>query len=209
MDDVNDDFRFVGAEAEVESDNWLARPIVAKRRRPKAYRDRRLDDRIRRERTRTEAALLAKARRAGVPAPVVYDIDGANHTLRMQRIRGPTLRDVLRDRPDEAGRWLAEWGRHVGRLHAAGLVHGDLTSSNAIVADGRLVLVDFGLAERSGELEDHGVDLVLAQRTIQSTHPATADAWFRRFLDGYAETNADAESVVKRMHEIRGRARYV
>ncbi len=209
MDDVNDAFRFVGAEAEVESGRWLARDVVAKRRRPKSYRDRRLDDRIRGERTRTEAALMAKARRAGVPVPVIYDVDGADHTLRMQRIHGPTLREVLKDRPEEAARWLQEWGAHVGRLHTAGVVHGDLTSSNAIVHDDRLVLIDFGLAQRSGELEDHGVDLVLVQRTIQSTHPTTAEAWFERFLDGYTTTNQNAERVVERMHEIRGRARYV
>lgn len=209
MDDVNDPFRFVGAEAEVESGRWLGRPTVAKRRRPKSYRDPRLDDRIRRERTRTEAALLAKARRAGVPVPVVYDVDRTDHTLRMERIRGPTLRDLLKDRPGEAARWLSAWGRHVGRLHTAGVVHGDLTSSNALVDGDRLVLVDFGLAQRSEDLEDHGVDLVLVQRTIQSTHPTTADAWFARFLDGYAEGNADADRVVKRMHDIRGRARYV
>lgn len=209
MDDVNDDFRFVGAEAEVETSSWLARPVVAKRRVPKTYRDPRLDDRIRRERTRTEAALLAKARRAGVPVPVVYDVDHGEHTLRMQRIPGPTLRDVLKERPDEAARWLTQWGQHVGRLHTAGLVHGDLTSSNAIVHDDRLVLLDFGLAQRSAELEDHGVDLVLVERTLQSTHPTTADAWFRRFLDGYGRSNPDGDRVVKRMHEIRGRARYV
>lgn len=209
MDDIDDGFRFVGAEAEVESASWLARNVIAKRRVAKTYRDRRLDDRIRRERTRAEAALLAAARRAGVPVPLVYDVDATDHVLRMERVRGPTLRQALEERPEEAAKWLADWGRQVGRLHAAGLVHGDLTSSNAIVAADRLVLIDFGLSHRSQDVEDHGVDLVLVERTLQSTHPTTSATWFGRFLQGYAETNPAAEQVERRMREIRGRARYV
>ncbi len=40
-------------------------------------------------------------------------------------------------------------GRLIGKLHAHGIVHGDLTTSNMIInPEGKIVLVDFGLGKR-------------------------------------------------------------
>jgi TP53 regulating kinase-like protein len=183
--------------------------VVTKTRLAKRYRVPALDDRIRRERLRTEAALLSAARRAGVPVPLVLDVDTANHLLVLQRIAGPTLRQALAESPDRAADLLTTWGGWIGRLHEAGIVHGDLTTSNAIVGGDGIVLIDFGLAARSNDVEDRGVDLVLVQRTLESTHPSEAEAWFARVAAGYTDAVADGQHALDRMREIRGRARYV
>lgn len=66
-------------------------------------------------------------------------------------------------------------GKSVGELHASGVVHGDLTTSNLILreTDGELevVLIDFGLGSVSVSEEDMAVDLYVLERAFASTHP--------------------------------------
>jgi len=66
-------------------------------------------------------------------------------------------------------------GKSVGELHASGVVHGDLTTSNLILREthGRMevVLIDFGLGSVSVSEEDMAVDLYVLERAFASTHP--------------------------------------
>src|SRR5580658_1783621 len=64
-----------GAEASIRRVDWLGFAAILKDRDPKSYRPKALDERLRKERTRNEARLLADARRAGVRTPLVYDVD--------------------------------------------------------------------------------------------------------------------------------------
>ena len=50
------------------------------------------------------------------------------------------------------------------------LVHGDLTTSNFIINDDKLVLIDFGLAYHSDRMEDKAVDIRLIKEIISSAH---------------------------------------
>jgi len=143
-----------GAEAVISSVEWRGRPAVEKLRVPKGYRDPRLDDELRRARIRKEAKLFAEARAAGVPVPVLYDVDLAGHRLVMERIDGPTLKEVLRS-PGDHGSLCEEIGRLVAKLHSSGLVHGDLTTSNMLLAGGRVHLIDFSLGEKTDGRRDH------------------------------------------------------
>jgi len=199
---------FVGAEAEVRESAYLGRATVQKRRVAKNYRRGDLDERIRRERTKAEAALLAEAGAAGVPVPRVLDIDLHHSILEIEAVTGEQLRVILeRDGPDAADLCRA-FGAVVGRLHGAGIVHGDLTTSNVIVRGGRPVLIDFGLAQRSEELEDRGVDLHLVERTYESTHPGHTPL-FDAFMQGYRSSFPQAEAALARMEDIKARGRYV
>lgn len=198
---------YLGAEAEILAETFAGRPSVAKVRTRKAYRHPDLDARLRRERTRLEASLLVEARAAGVPVPSIVDVDVAAATIRMRRVGGPRLREAIEERPEEAVQWSRRWGALVGRLHAAGLVHGDLTTSNVHLEDGELVLLDFGLAARGVGDEERGVDLHLVERTFESTHPGR-EGLFEAFLEGYRSALPRAEVGIRRMAEIKARARY-
>src|SRR3989304_4815556 len=55
----------------------------------------------------------------------------------------------------------SEIGRIVGVMHKNGIMHGDLTTSNFIVSNGKMFVLDFGLANKTKKPEDHAVDLRL------------------------------------------------
>jgi len=185
-----------GAEAVVEFDNGTA----VKRRLSKWYRVPALDSRLIAERTRAEARLIAAARRAGVPTPVIRDITG--DSIIMERVNGELLTNAL------SAAHLKEAGRMVGKLHCAGIMHGDLTTSNMILQDGRCVLIDFGLAQVSSEIEQRGVDIHVLFQTLVSTTP-DSEALKAAFVQGYRETFAGADDVIAREHEIELRGRYL
>ncbi len=76
-----------GAEAVVYlQEGPEGKRALVKERVPKAYRHKEIDERIRRERNRTEARLMSEARRAGVPTPIIYDVE--EFKLKMQFIEG-------------------------------------------------------------------------------------------------------------------------
>lgn len=197
----------LGAEAEILEEEFLGQEAIAKRRLPKTYRHPELDARIRRERTRLEATLLSEARHAGVAVPAVLDIDEAHATLRLQRVPGRTLRELMVADAKAAPTWARRFGDALGRLHAAGLVHGDPTTSNAHGVDEHVVLLDFGLGGRSHDVEDLGVDIHLVERTFEASHPERPDLW-HAFVEGYRGALPNAERVLRRMDEIKSRARY-
>jgi len=185
-----------GAEAVVE----IREEDVVKHRVSKRYRNLALDRRLITERTRAEARLIATARRAGVPTPVIRDITA--DTIVMERIRGDLLKYVTT--PENVG--LA--GEAVGRLHGAGIVHGDLTTSNMIVRDGQCVLIDFGLASTSPEVEARGVDLHVFFQTLAST-TEDFDELKVAFIEGYAGAFPGADEILSREHEVELRGRYL
>ena len=174
-----------------------------KHRVSKQYRVSALDKRLITERTRAEARLIHAARRGGVPTPVMSDI--TDNAITMEQVQGTLLtRDLT-------GENLREAGRMVGRLHSAGIVHGDLTTSNLIVreSDRKCVLIDFGLAQVTQEVEQRGVDLHVLYQTLKSTAPDRSYELKIAFDEGYGETFAGAGEVIAREHEIELRGRYL
>jgi N6-L-threonylcarbamoyladenine synthase/protein kinase Bud32 len=99
----------------------------------------------------------------------------------------------------------------VGMLHTAGIMHGDLTTSNLILraGDGKCVLIDFGLSQITQEIEQRGVDLHVFFQTLKSTSPDRAELLQAAFISGYTETFEGAAEVIGREHEIELRGRYL
>lgn len=89
--------------------------------------------------------------------------------------QGRTVQDLMR-----------AIGTALGTLHAAGIIHGDLTTSNMMLArDGGVVLIDFGLSSQASMPEHYAVDLYVLERAFVSTHPGSK-ALFELVLDSYA-----------------------
>ncbi|MEK6977260.1 MAG: KEOPS complex kinase/ATPase Bud32 [Candidatus Hydrothermarchaeota archaeon] len=194
-----------GAEADI----YLEGDVVVKERVKKAYRVAELDEALRRTRTRREARLLSLARRAGVATPFVYDVDTKGTTLRMGYLDGRPLRDVLETLPPEERLSVCRWvGEAVGLMHAAHLIHGDLTTSNMILKEGRIYFIDFGLGEVSEAVEAKGVDLLVFRRALRSTHHRLEEECFGAFQEGYAFRYGGHEEVLERLRLIERRGRY-
>jgi Kae1-associated kinase Bud32 len=203
-----------GAEAALRKVDWWGFPALAKERDVKAYRPKALDDRLRRERTRTEARLLVDARRLGVRTPILYDIDLPRHRLILEELPGPTLKEILENpeiSPELVTGAVRSFGYSLGRLHAGGISHGDLTSSNVLFPDGpdgAPAFIDLSMGSRSPGVEELGIDLHLAEGDLRALH-AKAEGLIRAFHEGYAEGNPNgAKDVRQRAKEIRGRMRY-
>jgi Kae1-associated kinase Bud32 len=203
-----------GAEAALRRVDWWGFPALLKERDPKQYRPKALDDRLRRERTRTEARLLVDARRAGVRTPLLYDIDLAKHRLILEELPGPTLKQILDDPAlpfDQVERSVKGLGVALGRLHAGGISHGDLTSSNVLYPDGpggAPAFLDLSMGSRNPGIEELGIDLHLVEEDLKAIH-ARSEALVRAFHEGYAEGNPNgAKDVRARAKAIRGRVRY-
>jgi len=197
-----------GAEAVLSKTEFLGRPAVEKYRVPKGYRHSSLDTELRRSRIRTEARLMADARAAGVSVPILYDIDTVENKLVMEFIEGPTAKEVLETGGALARRTAREIGRVAGRLHRAGIIHGDLTPSNMLVRDGRIVMIDFSLGSKDDGAEARGVDLHLLREALVSAH-AQAAAYFREVVAGYREVmGKGAQPVIAKVREIESRGRY-
>ncbi|KAI1177678.1 tyrosine protein kinase [Nemania sp. FL0916] len=151
-----------GAEGRLYKSTYLlpSIPCAVKYRPPKAWRHPVLDARLTRHRILSEARILAKCRREGVPVPTVYAADEAGGWLMMEWVSGGPVRAAVNT-------WLARWrdderskGRSgdapvavegteagdqdlvqllrrvaaaVGLLHKVGIIHGDLTTSNMML----------------------------------------------------------------------------
>ncbi|HEV8360779.1 MAG TPA: bifunctional N(6)-L-threonylcarbamoyladenine synthase/serine/threonine protein kinase, partial [Candidatus Thermoplasmatota archaeon] len=204
-----DGFVAQGAEAIVERTAFLGHDAVVKRRAPKRWRRPELDAALRATRTRHEAKLLAEAKRAGVRAPYVYDVDAANASLTMEALPGERLREVLeRAPPQERAALLQRVGEAVAKLHARGLIHGDLTTSNLLVHDGEIQVIDFGLGDTRPEAEAMGVDLHVLAEALGATHAGHGDL-FSVVWAAYERASPRAHEVAHVLDLIRRRGRYL
>jgi TP53 regulating kinase and related kinases len=198
-----------GAEADVIQGDWQGLEAVYKVRNPLRYRLPVLDEEIRRQRTVHEAEMIHQAKNSGVSAPYLYDVDPPASTLVMEYVKGSRLKDVIA-KAEGTEEVFQEFGRNVGLLHRAGIMHGDLTTANVVRRNGALVFIDFGLSIRTERLEDHAVDLRLIKETLQGAHPEVAAPAMDAMNRGYAGVLGPARSraVFRQLQSIERRGRY-
>jgi TP53 regulating kinase-like protein len=202
-----------GAEASLYLMEWQNRKVIAKKRLPKKYRPSSLDEQIRKYRTVHEPQLLHGAKRAGVPTPLIYQVNVREDTIIMEFIEGKQVKELLNGQPEDERRLVCmEIGRSIGKLHRCGVIHGDLTTSNMILnPEEKIVFVDFGLGEKTNELEAKAVDLHLMKRALQSTHFRFAQQCFDAVMRGYSSVLGPerTKEVLEKIEEIEKRGRYV
>lgn len=198
----------MGAEATVSDVVFLGRDAVEKIRPSKGYRLPELDSHIRSTRARSEARIMHEARAAGVRTPCIYDLDLSRSSIVMERIEGTVVKRYLDEHPDEASDVCRRIGMTIAKLHSAGIVHGDLTTSNMIITPGKeICLIDMSMGKTRAELEDIGVDLRLLERAFTSAHVDLPDA-FSDLMDEYYAHIGNPKAVAKKLEDIKNRGRY-
>ncbi len=191
-----------GAEAKLYGARLFGIDAVLKHRARKEYRIAELDERLRLQRTRSEARMLYAASSAGANVPAVLFL--GNDKIVMERIDGRMMSAIT------AGGWsmrtmrgsLRRLGAQLAILHNAGIAHGDFTPANILLGgSGKVYVIDFGLAETTGSAEDKAIDIILMKRSI----PARA---YAEFVRAYRAEYAQSGSVLARVSEIERRGRY-
>lgn len=177
-----------GAEAVVSKKNGR----IVKHRLPKKYRLPELDEKIRKFRTKREARILQRLSSViHVPKVLHQGVD----TLELEFIEGKPLKHVL------TLTHCRLTGQCVGKMHAARVIHGDLTPSNVLVEKSGVCLVDFGLAYSSHKLEDFATDVHVFEELVPKN-------CFDAFWQGYKKSVPHASDVKKRLEKLKGRGRY-
>ena len=112
-----------------------------------------------RARFRREARLLQFLSHPNVIRALTYSEERGAPWLVLEQVRGRSLREEISAgapmSPEAVVPLLTGLAAALDHLHARGLVHLDLRPENAMVTpDGEIKLVDFGLAQAAGTLQD-------------------------------------------------------
>ena len=117
-----------GAEAKI----FLSNKKIIKDRIKKSYRIPELDTKIRKQRTKAETKLLAKASKI-INTPIPEEMKDINK-IKMPFIDGKKLSEHLDKFPlKKQKQILKQIGQDIAKLHDNQIIHGDLTTSNMIL----------------------------------------------------------------------------
>jgi Kae1-associated kinase Bud32 len=198
-----------GAEAILYIGKWEGQRVLVKERIKKGYRIPQIDEKLRKERTVKETKLLRDARAVGIPTPQILHVDKKDNKIIMEFIDGERVKELLGNANEgEIEDVCEQIGQSIGKMHAADIVHGDLTTSNMMLMDGKVYFIDFGLGQHTKRVEDKGVDLRLLHDAIKAAHYKILDECWASVLKGYKKEFKNAEVVIKKIEEIARRARY-
>jgi len=196
-----------GAEADIYVTTWNGLDSILKIRKKKDYRVHSLDMRIRTLRTIREAKMISETKSFGITTPLVYFVDEKKCEIYLQFIKGKLVRDLPLNK---IIKMCTEIGRIVGTLHKNGIMHGDLTTSNFILSNRGLVVLDFGLSQKTDKIDDYAIDLRLFKEVLNSAHAQIVeDAWVS-FVLGYRKIlgNMLTEKILSHVSVIEKRGRY-
>lgn len=196
-----------GAEADIYITIWNGLDSILKIRKKKDYRVHSLDMRIRTLRTIREAKMISETKSFGITTPLVYFVDEKKCEIYLQLINGKLVQDLSLNKIIKI---CTEIGKIVGTLHKNGIMHGDLTTSNFILSDQGLVILDFGLSQKTDKVDDYAIDLRLFKEVLNSAHAQIVeDAWVS-FVLGYRKIlgNMLTEKILSHVSVIEKRGRY-
>lgn len=155
-----------------------------------------------------EVELSAEVAKLSVDSQPEEEIE-ESEGFKALKAQGKTVEDLMRS-----------IGSALGKLHAASITHGDLTTSNMMLSptpasaasaggsdELALVLIDFGLSAQATMPEHYAVDLYVLERAFASTHPGSK-ALFDLVLESYAAAIPKKwPGIESKLKEVRLRGR--
>jgi TP53 regulating kinase-like protein len=184
-------------------------PCVCKERFSKKYRLEVLDKKITKARVLAESRCLAKARKAGIDTPAIYQVDVAKGSIYLEFISGNTVRSYLAGNQGQnvtaahAMAVAAAMGMVVAKLHNANIIHGDLTTSNFMLRVAPPTTTDANASSSSeGEAAAAAsykpqvlpIDFGLSQSGNASAEDKAVDLYVLE--RAFASTHANSEALV-------------
>lgn len=174
---------------------------VVKDRIPKSYRHPELDQKIRKRRTKSEAKLLEKASKI-IKCPL--PIETTTKEIKIPYIEGKKLSDHLENLPYK--KICKDIGKSIAALHDADIIHGDLTTSNMILAEDGLYFIDFGLGYVSSRIEDKAVDLHLIKQALEAKHFSIYQDCIAAIISAYKPKQQAL--ILSQLKKVEARGRY-
>ncbi len=196
-----------GAEAKISREG----NSVIKERIAKGYRHKELDNKIRSKRTEREIKILERAISANINVPGLISKQSRENIFlfKIEYLEGDKLSEKLNSYTKEKrNKIMHDLGIEVGKLHEIDIIHGDLTTSNTILAKDKVFIIDFGLGFISQRTEDRAVDLHLIKQALQAKHFENSEESFVNFIKGYSKNYKEAKSVLDRLKKVESRGRY-
>jgi Kae1-associated kinase Bud32 len=197
-----------GAEAKIyHKDN-----VIIKERIKKSYRHPEIDTKIRRLRNKHEAKILAKAKEANINVPQVHNLNKKNepqetYSLEIEYINGEKLATHLNNLElKKQLEIMKKLGEQIGKLHDKNIIHGDLTTSNTLLKDKKVYIIDFGLSYISPKIEDKAVDLHVLKQALEAKHWQKYEALYKAFITRY--NPKEKPKILERLVAVERRGRY-
>lgn len=135
---------------------------------------------------------MDKLFKKGIRVPQLYKVNNEDFSIEMEYIDGIKLKDHINDptlNNEKLDEILVQMGQIILKVHEIGIIHGDLTTSNMVIKDNAIYLIDFGLSYFKDSAEDRAVDLYVLERAFKSTHPHLEDR-FTVLLMAYGNEGA-------------------
>lgn len=184
----------------------LAKKFILKDRVSKSYRLKQLDERLRKKRTEKEFKILEKASKK-IRVPRVFS--NKDYAIQMEFIEGERLSENLNKYKKEKQKEIVKKiGKEIAQLHEADIIHGDLTTSNALLKNQDIFIIDFGLSFISKRVEDKAVDLHLFSQALEAKHFENFNILLKAFLDSYKKASPNSEKVLAQLEKVELRGRY-
>ncbi|OGJ12120.1 Kae1-associated kinase Bud32 [Candidatus Pacearchaeota archaeon RBG_16_35_8] len=191
-----------GAEAII----YLDKDKVIKDRIKKSYRISELDDKIRKQRTKSETKLLEKA--SNIINSVTPLKTNEKFSIEMPFIEGKKLSEHLDNFEfGEQKKICRKIGESVAKLHNNNIIHSDLTTSNMILKKDKIFFIDFGLGFISQKIEDKAVDIHLFKEALEAKHFGHWQDLFKEFLNGYS-AYPEHKKILEQVKKVESRGRY-
>jgi len=187
-----------GAEAIITLNNNQ----ITKNRVKKSYRLKELDEKIRKQRTKSEAKILDKLF-STIPVPKLIKTYNKENII-MQYIQGQKLSQYLEQL--DYKKICKQIGELITSLHNQNIIHGDLTTSNMIFSQDKVYLIDFGLSFHSNKLEDKAVDLHLLKQALEAKHFKIAEEAMNIILNNYKPEKY--KEILEKLKVVESRGRY-
>lgn len=193
-----------GAEAIIK---LIKNKKIIKERIKKSYRIKELDEKLRRFRTKRERKILEKASKiTDVPKLIGKE---EKFSIEMEFIDGEKLSECLDSFSEEKQeKIMKEIGKIIAKLHKEDIIHGDLTTSNMILKNEKIYVIDFGLSFISKRIEDKAVDLHLIKQALEAKHWKNYENLFGWLIESYKKNYEKAEEILARLKKVEKRGRY-
>ena len=186
-----------GAEAKI----YLNNNKIIKERIKKNYRLPEIDLELRKSRTSAEERIIKRAIREGINVPKILKVNKENYSLEIEFIDGQKIRNYIDETSDL--NVFKKIGEQINKLHVASIIHGDLTTSNMILKENKVYIIDFGLSSYSEKVEDKAVDLHVLKECLTSKHFQIAEKAWKEFLKSYKQ-----KEILIRLEKVEKRGKY-